>query len=395
MTDRPDRDTLVELYHQKGLSANKIGERFDVSGTSIQRWMDKMGIETQKPRNKDLLADLQRVSGDNPPTQTEYREQGKYGVGTVQRRFDGWNAALEAAGYEPRTKHQSTSQEELLTALESLAEELGRSPSQSDINEYSKHSHKTFYRKFEGGLEEAKEQVGLKHYEKPSKNRITVQCENCGQDIERTPSELKDNNYNYCSQDCLSEHKQELYSGRGNPQSTLATLPCDACGEEIDRPKWKREKNERHYCSDCWGSAKVMIECEQCGETEPVWPAVAEKRRFCSTDCVGKWISEEITGEDHPRWRGGYEEYYGPNWPSQRRKAVIRDQARCQDCGMTEAESMAVFGEGLSVHHITPVREFIVDGVLDYEQANQLENLVTLCRPCHSKRETEAEYSDF
>lgn len=340
------------------------------------------------------IEDLSDSFGD-PPTQEQMRTKGAYSPKQYKKAFGSWNEALVAAGFEPRTKHQSISQEELLAALESLADELGRSPSQSDINEHSDHSHKTFYRKFDGGLREAKERVGLEHYEQPSKNRITVSCEHCDTKIERTPSEIKANNYTYCSQDCLNAHKEELYSGRGNPQSTLATVTCDACGTEIDRPKWKREKNERHYCTDCWGDAEVVIECEACGGTDEVWPSVADKRRFCSPDCVGQWISEEVTGEDHPRWRGGYEEYYGPNWPTQRRKAIIRDQARCADCSRTESESMKVFGERLSVHHITPVREFRTDGELNHNQANQLDNLVALCRPCHSKRETDKEYHDY
>jgi DEAD/DEAH box helicase domain-containing protein len=39
------------------------------------------------------------------------------------------------------------------------------------------------------------------------------------------------------------------------------------------------------------------------------------------------------------------------------------------------------------VHHKTPFRAFVRDGVLDREQANRLENLTTLCTSCHHKVE--------
>jgi predicted HNH restriction endonuclease len=34
----------------------------------------------------------------------------------------------------------------------------------------------------------------------------------------------------------------------------------------------------------------------------------------------------------------------------------------------------------LDVHHVKPFRDF---GVANYLEANQLDNLVTLCKPCH------------
>lgn len=346
--------------------------------------------------SEDELIHAMRSLGGDAPTREQMRVQGEYSPKKYERMFGSWNEALIAAGYEPRTASQTILQSELLQSLESLADQLGRSPTQSDINEHSEHSHKTYYRKFDGGLEEAKRRLGLEHYDQLSKTRFTVNCANCGTEVEKTPSELAASDFHYCSQECHYEHKKERYSGRGNPQSTLEKVPCESCGEMIDRPQWKREKNEKHYCSDCWGDAKVAIECEQCREIERVWPSAADKRRFCSYECMGEWRGEEITGQDHPRFREGYRPgYYGPNWDQQRRDAIVRDQARCRDCGLTEAQSMEQFGEGLSVHHITPVRDFLDEGELDYQQANQVGNLVSLCRPCHSKRETEAEQHGF
>ncbi len=67
---------------------------------------------------------------------------------------------------------------------------------------------------------------------------------------------------------------------------------------------------------------------------------------------------------------------YGPNWETQNRLARTRDQNTCQNCGAHGA------GVILHVHHKIPFRQWP-----SYEQANRLENLVTLCPVCHRKAE--------
>jgi DEAD/DEAH box helicase domain-containing protein len=69
--------------------------------------------------------------------------------------------------------------------------------------------------------------------------------------------------------------------------------------------------------------------------------------------------------------------HYGPNWSQQRDLARGRDGYRCQVCGAPEGE------RSHDVHHKIPFRAF-----LSYLQANQLENLVTLCHACHRRVET-------
>ncbi|MCP4425367.1 MAG: DEAD/DEAH box helicase [Chloroflexi bacterium] len=72
---------------------------------------------------------------------------------------------------------------------------------------------------------------------------------------------------------------------------------------------------------------------------------------------------------------------YGPNWKSQREKALQRDGRQCRMCGA--AEGM------LHVHHVRPFREFnYLPGQNDnYREANQLDNLITLCPSCHRQAE--------
>ena len=72
---------------------------------------------------------------------------------------------------------------------------------------------------------------------------------------------------------------------------------------------------------------------------------------------------------------------YGPDWQKIRLAVRKRDQFKCQVCGAAETNREH------DVHHKTPFRAFIQNGVPDREQANRLENLTTLCQSCHRKVE--------
>ncbi len=69
---------------------------------------------------------------------------------------------------------------------------------------------------------------------------------------------------------------------------------------------------------------------------------------------------------------------YGPNWPEMRLRARRRDRFTCQHCGVHESQT----GREHDVHHRIPFRRF---GPGEYLQANDLSNLVTLCRSCHAR----------
>lgn len=68
---------------------------------------------------------------------------------------------------------------------------------------------------------------------------------------------------------------------------------------------------------------------------------------------------------------------YGPQWNVIREKVRRRDNYRCQHCGIIEKD------RAHDVHHKIPLRAFS-----SLDQANQLENLITLCHNCHSLAES-------
>ncbi len=92
------------------------------------------------------------------------------------------------------------------------------------------------------------------------------------------------------------------------------------------------------------------------------------------------WLSLDESTVDDLRERGLWTNdlnEYGPNWNTIRDQVRARDQYTCQVCGLPEN------GRPHDVHHKTPFRTFA-----SIKEANQLDNLITLCRNCHRRAET-------
>lgn len=94
-----------------------------------------------------------------------------------------------------------------------------------------------------------------------------------------------------------------------------------------------------------------------------------------------KSVMRSKSGENHYNWQGGKSfEQYPIDWRRTLRIAVReRDNYMCQLCGRLQGD------EALSVHHI------------DYDKKNcNTDNLISLCRTCHTKTNFNRNYwSDF
>lgn len=95
---------------------------------------------------------------------------------------------------------------------------------------------------------------------------------------------------------------------------------------------------------------------------------------------TGYWLSlgEAVVSKlrQSNMWRNDPNQY-GPDWARQRELARARDGSRCQVCGVEEKD------RAHDVHHKTPFRAFE-----SAFQANQIDNLITLCKSCHHRVET-------
>jgi 5-methylcytosine-specific restriction endonuclease McrA len=153
-------------------------------------------------------------------------------------------------------------------------------------------------------------------------------CPECGKEYVANPVRLRHGRQTTCSRECS-------YRWRYRNVRRRVALTCVGCGAEF----WRNPSQFRNKI----GAGK-----------------------FCSRECRDRNRVAEL----HPQYLGGPEGLRGVNWQAQKRKAKHRDQGVCQECG----------GRGTDVHHIRPFREFD-----DHREANDLANLVLLCRPCHRR----------
>ena len=227
-----------------------------------------------------------------------------------------------------------------------------------------------------------------------------VECETCGKSYQKDAYEAKKYDEDYCSAECQSERLSDRYKGEGNPNHVEnVERPCSYCGETISRtPAFMKsdlvfcdmENCKAGYWSENFSGENALnykggdVSCSWCGDDldRDMNQIERSDHFFCGDkDCKAKWQSKHVRGDDHPRWAGGYDGYYGPNWPEERLAALINDQSRCQVCGDTPLDTEST----LVVHHIQPMRVFKerYEGQEVFDRANRLNNLMVLCRSCH------------
>ena len=188
-------------------------------------------------------------------------------------------------------------------------------------------------------------------------NRAEIECDYCQAKIERISSRLSINTHNFCDNTCHGKWKSEHLIGSNNPAYRRIDRICANCGERISIIP-SRDKYENVYCD-----------------------------RECMAEHYSK--SEMFSGQNSPVWKGGKttRNEYGANWMSVRKKVRERENYSCLRCGKTEEEN----NQELSVHHIKNFKLYET-----YQEANNLENLVGLCRECHtfvhSNRNIEKQY---
>ncbi len=108
-----------------------------------------------------LISDLQAFAGElgDVPTRTQMNEKGPHSATPFYTQFGSWNNALKAAELE--TNHENEiPEEELLRSLRNLADELGHAPLFEEMDRYGKYSGHSYLRRF-GSWPKAKEAAGL------------------------------------------------------------------------------------------------------------------------------------------------------------------------------------------------------------------------------------------
>jgi 5-methylcytosine-specific restriction endonuclease McrA/predicted DNA-binding protein YlxM (UPF0122 family) len=134
-----------------------------------------------------------------------------------------------------------------------------------------------------------------------------------------------------------------------------------------------------------WSGGDIDYECDWCGNSMSVERGLYNNREnhFCGDECLYRWRSDNLSNEKTPD-----KNRYGPLWTEKRRERLEKDNYSCVVCGMTQNKHKEKYDESLHVHHIITRRKYQDEnGNINWEVANDINNLVTLCTVCHPRWE--------
>lgn len=235
-----------------------------------------------------------------------------------------------------------------------------------------------------------------KLWQSKNSNRVLVTCDECGVQFRKMASEVKRTTKNFCRVEChyayMEKHPTRPEGGPKHPRKVYC---CENCGLPM---RYRRRNNKRRFCSNVCSqewfkehpvsssdrlTRRVSKTCPNCHNVFERPPSKFNNPNsaYCSRRCK----IEHQRSVNHPLWKGNPKNLdYGPDWPSQRVKALMRDGHKCQKCGITKNKLRP---RKLQVHHVTPFREFgyIPGQNRNDVEANRLDNLITLCPKCHGK----------
>lgn len=106
------------------------------------------------------------IEGDLPSTK-DLERLGGVTVATYRNRFGSWNEALEKAGFELPPKYAEINAQRLREELNEVADYLGRTPTRSEMDEYSETPTNWYYREFDSWIMAIRE-AGLEPVSQPN-----------------------------------------------------------------------------------------------------------------------------------------------------------------------------------------------------------------------------------
>ncbi|WP_284031708.1 homing endonuclease associated repeat-containing protein [Halobaculum lipolyticum] len=360
-----------------------MNERGAVSGYTVAdefgTWNDGLraaGLDPQYHADISKSALLTAITTlaeelGHAPRQRTWIERGKYGLDAVVDRFGTWTAAVEAAGYTPISQVHVNGKVPTRTIIESIrsvAENLDRAPTGSEFREHGAVTPQTVKNRF-GSFRAGIRAAGFEPHEPRA-----------------------------YSKEVLLEAVQSLAEELGRPPTTgeMDELGAVAASTVANRfTSWNaaleaaglgvnRESNITD--ADLARSLRRL----GCQLGRPPEYTDHHRARYTVTtyqNRFGTWANAaaaagydtSVSEPRHPR-------YYGPNWTEQREAALQRDAFVCQmpGCDVDQKIHFEKYGCELHVHHIQPLRGFTQEsGYARFDHANTLNNLVTLCADHH------------
>lgn len=140
--------TVYQMRDQGRFGVSTVSNEFGTYNDGLKA----AGLEPNREKdvNKtELEEEIRRLNEEygRPPTAKEMERDGAYSVGTFSRAFGSWNEALSDAGFDPHNRNDIPD-EELLAELKRLADELGRTPTAVDMESMGEFGHATYENSF-------------------------------------------------------------------------------------------------------------------------------------------------------------------------------------------------------------------------------------------------------
>lgn len=337
-------------------------------------WNDALAAAGLEPNSRNnlsseqLLQELERVASTlgEPPTKDEFDRTGRFCSATYVNRFGSWNAALEAVGCKP-SRVYNPCPEALLEELKRVGDVPDNPPVSTEEVASEKYSISTFERTF-GSWNNALRAAGYKinqHQSVPEK-RLLSALERLATILGRTPTVGENRE--------MGEYSFNAYQNTfGSWNQALGLVDLELNSRQ-DIPK-EELIDELNRLATEYGRPPTVDEMDALG-------------RFSRAPYVrtfGTWMNclEEAGFSTHQIRRYSPHPIYGVGWNKRLRESIReRDRQRCCSCGMTEETHREEYSTRLHVHHICGARRSSNPAVF-----NAPRNLVTLCNHCHHKAE--------
>lgn len=308
-----------------------------------------------------LLEEIHRLHDDlgRVPTATDMREHGDHSTTPYYSHFDGWEDALEQAGLERQDTEQGPTKEELLEAIHDLAADLGRTPTQTEMNDRGEFSQHPYYTKFDG-WNDALEAADLEpNHEYVSDEELLESLREAAEELGRDPlaAEIGD----------MTGYARTTYSSRFG--SWLEAR--EAAGLSGTEVKFNRSISPDDLLEDLKrlggmvGRAPTQTEINTFGK----FSHQSYYRAFNSLIDALERAGFEMHEADR-EWPTDYPD----DWLDRAEKVRERDGQQCVVCGMTRDEHLNQYDTELNVHHVASETD-----------PDALQNLVTICKGCHAK----------
>jgi len=301
------------------------------------------------------------------PTSTEMDDEGPHTARTYQNHFGTWNSALEEAKLTVN-RRRGVSNEDLLEEMSRVYDMLGHTPTAKSMDKLADYSPSTYIRRF-GSWGAALEKAGVDSDREPN-----IQTEELLEEILR----LRDKYGRVpksTEMDSEGEYSTVTYRERfGSWQQAV-----EKCGLEPYRPHGIPEE-------ELLDEIRRMADGDRPPTSEDMryegkYTRSTYQRRFGSwNNAVSEAGFDLLVRSPGNSLRKAV---YGEGWNEEKRGRVReRDGYECVICGVEQEEYQSEYGMALDVHHIRPAREFE-----NGKERNSMSNLVTLCRACHMEWE--------